>query len=91
MSCIQLEFDLHFVDPQDKKFILLQKQIDTMEESMGKVRRKLFAEWQSVKKLCEELKQENECLKSMILEMKSKKNEWSYGKDGSLFCMESTS
>lgn len=82
MSAIQLEFNLDDADEYDIRLSCMQRQIDAIGESMGKVRRKLFAELGEVKKVCFMLQQENESLKGML---KSEKVEWKYSVNDKLF------
>ena len=85
MNGIQLEFNVDNESESDVKFSLMQKQIDVMNESMGKVRRKLFGEMSEMKKNYQELKNENEALKQQLKEIKNEKDEWYYTKEGALF------
>jgi len=85
MSTIQLEFNIKNESDDELKFSLMQKQISDMHESMGKVRRKLFSEMGEVKKLYEELKDENEKLRMKLKEMNNEKTEWVYTTEDRLF------
>lgn len=85
MNCVQLEFNIEDKNPEEIKLSLMQKQIDQLSESMGKVRRKLFSEMGEMKKLYAELQKENEQLKIMLKELKNEKTEWNYGQDDCLF------
>ena len=82
---IQLELNIDNKNPEEMRIYLMQKQINEMNESMGKVRRKLFSEMGEMKKSYEELKKENENLKLMFRELTDGKTEWSYEKDYCLF------
>jgi hypothetical protein len=82
---MELEFNFENKTPEQLKLDEMQKQLDQMDESMGKVRRRLFSELSQVKKLYEELQSENEILKSMIKEKKNEKTQWTYGQEGYLF------
>jgi len=84
-EAIQLEFNIENKSSQDRQLSDMQKQINQISESMGKVRRKIFSEVSEVKKLCAELKKENEQLKSMLKESTNEKIEWTYGQGGCLF------
>jgi hypothetical protein len=84
-SDIQLEFNLENKSPQDFRFEFLEKQLDKMNESMSKVRKRLFAEVGQLKKLHEDLYKENEHLKSILREMRNEKIEWIYKKEDCLF------
>ena len=82
---VQLEFNIENRSPEEVQLSILQKQIDQMCESMGKVRRKLFSEMSEIKKMYAELHQENQELKTMLKELKNERTEWTYGQNGSLF------
>ncbi len=82
---VQMEFNINNDSATDVKLSLMQKQIDEMHESMGKVRRKLFGEMGEMKKLYTELKAENEGLKMQLKELKNEKTEWVYTKEDCLF------
>ncbi|MFI5420119.1 MAG: hypothetical protein ACHQ1H_04050 [Nitrososphaerales archaeon] len=60
---IQLEFNFDNKTPDELRLSLMQAQIDQMGDSMGKVRRKMFAELGEMKKVCAVLQQENDELK----------------------------
>jgi len=77
---MELQFNLNLDDKTEVeiKLDILQKQIDAIEESTGKVRRKLFAELGELKKICGSLQIENETLKSELLAVKNVKNDWQY-------------
>lgn len=81
----QLELNLDNKSPQDLAFDEMRKQLEEMNESMGKVRRKLFAELGEVKKLYIEMKNENENLKTTIGLLKNEKTQWIYHKNDCLF------
>ena len=69
MNAIQLEFTLHESEPEKKEndpFSSMQAKIDEAIESMGKVRKKLFAKMTEIEKMCLELKDENTLLKSLL-------------------------
>ncbi len=61
---IQLEFNLDKLSASDLRMVEMQKQIDTMSESMHKVRKKLFAEVGDLKKMVLKLQTENDKLKA---------------------------
>lgn len=63
---VQLEFNFHEKSEEDQALDLLQNQIDSLNESVGKVRRKLFAELGDLKKEVLALKEENERLSSHL-------------------------
>jgi septation ring formation regulator EzrA len=85
MNAVQLKFNINNESNEDFRFSSMQKQIDDMNESMGKIRRKLFSQMGDLKKICEVLRKENEKLKNVIKEMKNEKFEWTYEKDYCLF------
>ena len=64
---------------------LMQKQIDEMRESMGKVRRKMFAELGEVKKMHDTLIKEYADLKTSVSAMLNQKTEWLYQNGDTLF------
>lgn len=83
----QLEFNFENKTEQELEILQMQKLIKDLDESMGKVRRKLFAEMGVLNKKFSELSKENEELKEKIREMKNetKKTQWIYGQEGYLF------
>ena len=85
MNAIQLDFNLKDENDVDVKLDLMQKQISLMDESMGKVRRSLFAKMGDLQKLYVELKLENEHLKKELNGIKNEKTEWLYSQSDSLF------
>jgi hypothetical protein len=84
MTATQLELNLQS-DSEDLKFCLVQNQIDAINDSMGKVRRKLFSELGEIKKMFFELKKENEFLKAEVKSLKNETTEWNYGTGDCLF------
>ncbi len=87
-DCMQLELNFQENSCQKVPEIPFQQQLNLMNESMGKVRRKLFAEIGEVKKLYANLLAENESLKLQIRQIVSEKTEWVYDRDGFLFDMK---
>jgi len=85
MNAIQLEFNVENECYTDLKVSLMQRQLIAMEDSVGKVRRKLFAEMGEIKKMYGEMKIENEKLKDALRLLNDEKTEWDYGQDGYLF------
>ncbi len=81
MSAIQLEFNINNESEEDYRFSYMQKQINEMNESMGKVRRRIFSEVGELKKLILSLREENETLKKRVHE----KTDWQYMINDSLF------
>jgi len=84
MDAIQLEFNLENRSPEEMQMYTMQKQVDQMCESMGKVRKKLFAELGEIKKICYNLKKENDDLKSILKDLKNERTDWIYGQNGCL-------
>jgi hypothetical protein len=82
---IQLELNFQDKTPEEMTLSLMQKKIDEMSESMGKVRRKLFGEMGEVKKAYANLLVEHESLKTQLSTILDKKTEWLYQRGESLF------
>ena len=82
---VQLEFNLEDKTPEELKVYYLQKQIQEMNESLGKMRRRMFAEIGELKKVFANVLSENELLKSQMKELKNEREEWTYKENGSLF------
>lgn len=82
---VQLEFNIENKSSEEMTLFLMQKQIDAMGDSMGKVRRKLFSEMSEMKKQYAELQKENQELKTILKELKNERTEWTYGQNGNLF------
>lgn len=85
MGAIQLELKLDDKTDLETKVRHMELQVAAMEESMGKVRRKLFAQMGEIQKLCVALYAENQHLKSIVTGKDSDKVEWIYGQNGCLF------
>lgn len=75
---VQLEFNIDDESEIEIKLGYMQKKLDEMADSMGKVRRKLFSEMTEIKK-------ENIRLKQMIEGMQSEKVTWEYAQGHCLF------
>lgn len=82
---MQLELNIESKSEEELKSEIMQKQIDALSESLTKVRKKLFAEVGALKKLCGELHQANEILKTSIERVDPEKIQWVYGEGESLF------
>lgn len=82
---IQLELNLADHTPEDLKIYYLQKQMEEMNEGLGKMRRRLFAEIGEMKKVYSNLLTENELLKSQVMELRNERTEWTYKESGYLF------
>jgi Tfp pilus assembly protein PilO len=78
MNALQLEFNFENKAEIEVELEYMRKQIAEMHESMGKVRRKMFAELGELKKLCSGLKDE-------LADLKVENIEFTYGQEGSLF------
>lgn len=66
MLAIQLEFNLDNKTAEQLALVDMQKQIEEMMDSLGKVRRKIFSEVGEIKKLCATLQRENEELRLIV-------------------------
>jgi septal ring factor EnvC (AmiA/AmiB activator) len=89
MNAIQLEFNLNNENETDIRISQIQNQVDNMNQSMDKVRKKLFAQMNELKKICADLKCENEDLKKLLGELKNEKTIWSYNQGECLFQVSS--
>ena len=77
-----LLLDLQPGNEQENRLVFMQSQIDDAIESMGKVRRKVFAEVTSVRKKLTELETENEYLRQALQEANyGKKNAYEQESD----------
>lgn len=85
MTAVQLEFNIENKSDEELRFDMMQKQIDAFCDSMGKVRKKLFAEQTELKKLCAKLHAENQQMKDILDKIHHEKIEWVYAQDGCLF------
>ena len=83
MELIQLEFDLD--DTENQEIFVIQKQIDQLNLSLGKARRKLFAEMSELKKLYNCVLEENQILKKLVEDLKKHKTKWQYFENETLF------
>jgi hypothetical protein len=86
MHAIQLEFNTENKTSSEMEIYYMKQLLAEMNDSMGKVRRKLFAEMGELKKTCHNLQIENLALKTMV--EGRKKIEWSYDKPDHLFDIE---
>ena len=86
MDATQLELNLQDLSPEQMKMHQMQAQIDAACDSMGKVRRKLFAEWGEAKKEIQALRQENAELRQKLAPQ-SPKVDWVYGHGEHLFAL----
>lgn len=81
----QLELNIEDKTPAEMQLHLMQKQIAEMNESMGKVRRRLFFELGSMKKDFADLAAENNKLRLQLNQMRNSSDEWVYGQEECLF------
>jgi len=82
---VQLELNFQQKSATELTLSSMQQQLDAMNESMGKVRRKLFGEMGEMKKLYAALFAENETLKTQIKTLMPEKTEWLYQNGETLF------
>lgn len=85
MHEIQLELNIDNFSRDDLRLQEMQKQIDSVCESMGKVRRKLFSEMSEMKKIISELQTQNIELREKLRQMSNERVEWDYRKEDCLF------
>ena len=83
----QLEFVVDELDIETK-LSRMQHKIDAIDESMGKVRRRLFAQIGELQKLCLSIQQENQELRAIL--NTSVRDEWSYCQGDNLFSIHKT-
>ena len=81
----QLELNIEAKTSDEMQLHLMQKQIAEMNESMGKVRRKLFFELGAMKKEFADLAQENNKLRLQLNQMRNSGDDWVYQQDECLF------
>jgi len=81
MESLQLEFNFESLSPTDAHLSQMQKQIDLACESMGKVRRKMFAELGSVKSHLDKVIKKNAELEKELMRLRGDKIEWLYCHD----------
>lgn len=82
---MQLEFSFFKEDEDDISH--LHSRVDEVSDSLSKVRKRLFAEISSLKKLCKELMQENLDMRAAIDKLSGKEAALTYLEDGCLFKM----
>lgn len=87
---VQLEINLEDKTTDEMKIYLMQKKIDEVCESMGKVRRKIFADLGEMKRLCVETQQENRELRETLKKLTGQREEWVYLQDGWLFDLKAS-
>lgn len=85
MHEIQLELNIDNFSRDDLRLQEMQKQIDSVCESMGKVRRKLFSEMSEMKKIISELQTQNIELREKLRQMSNERVDWDYRKEDCLF------
>lgn len=81
----QLELNIEDKTSQEMQLWLMQRQLDEMADSMGKVRRRLFFELGSMKKDFADLALENNKLRLQLNQMRNSPDEWIYGQEEYLF------
>lgn len=91
ISELQLTLPFDEKDPVDLRLHQMQEQIDLMNQSMGKVRKRLFFELCEIKKRCDTLIHENQELKQQLQTLKDQKTEWIYGTSDYLFELKAIS
>ena len=79
------EFNIDHKSDVDVKLDYMQKKIEDMDVSMGKMRRKLFSQIGELSSLCMRLQNENHHLKSIMHEAGYGKTNWNYGQRDCLF------
>ena len=87
---MEVQYELNLEDKTDAevKIDLIQKQVDATNESMGKVRRKLFAEVGELKKMILALQQDNAMLKNQVAMLLNQRTEWVYSQNEELFSIK---
>ena len=85
MNPIQLEFDLNNDAGKDPELISLRQEMEAMKESVGKVRRKMFAELGEMKKTYFAVYMELEKAKDDLRKLKNEKTDWIYMEGEHLF------
>lgn len=85
MNAIQLEFNVECKNPIDVRLAQMQQQLDLMNESLGKVRRSLFAKIGELNRVCQELDMQSHYMREDIKELKNEKTHWIYGQGDCLF------
>lgn len=85
MSAIQLEFNIKEETDLEMKIRHMELQVACIEESFGKVRRKLFSQIGEIEKRCVALDIENQNLKSILTGKNYDNSPWIYGQNGRLF------
>lgn len=81
---IQLELNLNDETSDALKVVVMEKKLFELSDIMGKVRRKLFCELGEVRKVCDQLRDENRKLRELVANMTGRKPEWVYLQDGFL-------
>jgi len=85
MNAQQLEFDLFTEESIDCRLDTIHRQVNELSDSCGKVRRKLFGELGSLKKICKLLLEDNLAMRKAIAELDGKVGEWAYCDNEELF------
>jgi hypothetical protein len=82
MVAIQLEFDIENKCDVERKIDYMEKHIAALDNSLTSVRKRLFAEVNQLRKMCDKLNRENHDLRYKIV---GEKIEWNYESDEVLF------
>ena len=85
MNPIQLEFDLNNDAGKNPELLSLRQEMEAMKNSVGKVRRKMFAELGEMKKTYFALYVEAEKMKDDLRKLKQEKTDWIYKEGEYLF------
>ncbi len=85
MCEIQLELNIENNSLIDSRLHELQLQIDAINASMSKVRKKLFAQVSELQKTCMSLELQNQDLVRKLRELSQEKEEWKYLEGDNLF------
>ena len=85
MNPIQLEFDLNNDAGKNPELISLRQEMEAMKESVGKVRRKMFAELGEMKKSYFAVYVELEKAKDDLRKLKNERTDWIYKEGEYLF------
>ena len=94
MCEIQLELNISNIDQSDAnlsqcdvdtKLQNMQLQLDALNESMSKVRKKLFARVSELQKTCRNLEIQNQNLTKKLQQLTQERQDWNYLEGDNLF------
>lgn len=88
MEPVQLELNLDNLNPDQLAIFHLKKQMEALTDSMGKVRRKLFAEIGRISKHCAELERHNAEISGQLMRLANEKPRYEYHQGEFLFTMQ---